>query len=534
MPTITLNKKDFESLVGRKLPLLQLKQNLAMLGTNLESIKENEITIEIFPNRPDMLSEEGLARALSSFINCKTGLKKYRIHKSNYKCIIEKKTEKVRPYVAYAVVKNIKFTEASLISIMQLQEKLHLTFGRNRKKLSIGIYDLDKIKFPLTYTTKPHSFKFTPLESTKSLTLSQILKQHEKGIEYSHLIKGFKEYPIWIDSDNLVLSMPPIINSDQTKVTKKTKNLFVDVTGLDKNAVEQALNIMICALSDRGGKIYEVKSKKQSYPNLTPKKLKLNLDHVNKILGLNLKENDIKKLLEKMGYDYKNKTVYIPAYRSDILHEIDVIEDIAIAYGYDNFKSKIPSLATIGSENSFEKLKTKIAEVLIGHGFIETSSYTLTSKEILDKMNINLNYIETENAKSKDYTILRPWLIPSLLEILYKNKHNEYPQKIFEINTVFKKEREVIRLACLITHEKTNFTEIKQIFDSLMQQLNLKYEMKEVKHNSFIEGRVGRISIKGKEIAYIGEIHPAVLTNFNLNLPVSAFEFNLTDLSKLL
>ncbi len=535
MPTITLNKKNFESLLGKKLSLQELKYNLAMLGTDLESIKENEIIIEIFPNRPDMLSEEGLARALSSFIGYKTGLKKYKVHESNFKIKIDnKKVSSVRPYASYAIIKNIKFTDASLISIMQLQEKLHLTFGRNRKKVSIGIYDLDKIKFPLTYTTKPHSFKFTPLEYTKSLTLSQILKKHPKGIEYASLIKNFKEYPIWIDSNNLVLSMPPIINSDQTKVTKKTKNLFIDTTGLDKNAVEQALNIMICALADHGGKIYQVKSNKEIYPNLTPKKLKLNLNYINKILGLNLNENNIKKLLEKMGYDYKNKYVYIPKYRSDILHEIDIIEDIAIAYDYNNFKSELPSLSTVGSENPFNNLKEKIAQILIGHKFLETSSYTLTSKKILNKMNISLNYIETENAKSQEHNILRPWLIPSLLQVLYENKHNEYPQKIFEINTVFKKDKEVTRLACLITHKKTNFTEIKQIFDSLMQQLNLKYEIKETKHNSFIEGRVGRISIKGKEVAYIGEIHPSVLTNFNLNLPVSAFELNLTDLFKLL
>lgn len=534
MPTITLNKKEFESLVGKKLPINELKEKLPMLGTSLESIKEDEITIEIFPNRPDMLSEEGLARSFSSFIGHKTGLRKYKINSSDYKCTIDKKTELVRPNVCCAVVKNIKFTDFSLISIMQLQEKLHLTFGRNRKKVSIGVYDLDKIKFPLTYTTKPHSFKFTPLESTSSMTLFQTLNQHPKGIDYAHLIKDFKEYPIWIDSNELVLSMPPVINSDQTKITKKTKNVFIDCTGLDQNAVELALNIIVCALADRSGEIYEVKCNNKTYPNLTPKKINLNINNINKILGLNLKENEIKPLLEKMGYDYKDRTALSPAYRSDILGETDLAEDIAIAYGYDNFREEIPNLSTLGSENPFNIIKEKLSQILIGHGFLETSSYSLTSKEILDKMNISLPYLEVENAKSLEFSVLRPWLIPSLLQILAENKHNDYPQKIFEINTIFNKDKELIRLACLIAHEKTNFTEIKQVLDSVFQHLNLQYEINETEHNSFIKGRIGRISVKGKEIAYIGEISPQVLTNFTLTTPVSAFELNLTDLFKLL
>jgi len=535
MPTITIDKKDLTNLLGKKILDETLKDRISMLGTDLEKVTNNEIEVEIFPNRPDMLSTEGFARALSSFIGIKKGLKEYKVNKSNYKSKKDSKVKKVRPFAVNAVVKQIKLDNATIKSLMQVQEKLHTSHGRNRKKVSIGVYDLNKIKFPLKYTTKPTNFKFTPLEFKKELPLKEILEKHPKGRDYSSILENFKEYPIWLDANNQVLALIPIINSEQTKVDEKTKDLFIDVTGIDLKACEQALNIVTTSLADRGGKIYEVKVDNISYPNLKPKKLKLNKSYIEKSLGLKLTEPKIKELLSRMGISYTNGSALIPAYRTDILSEIDLIEDIAIAYGYENFIPEIPDVSTIAKELEFEVFKNKICNILANLGLVETNTYNLTNKLTQTKlMNLkNLKLVEIANALNKDYNVLRAWMIPSLLEVLKNNKHYDYPQKIYEAGTIFNGEKEKVRLGVLLAGSKITFTDIKQILDVIFNSLDLNYEIKETGHDSFISGRVGRISCKGKEVAYIGEMNPSVLNNFTLETPVAALELNLTDLFSL-
>jgi phenylalanyl-tRNA synthetase beta chain len=283
-------------------------------------------------------------------------------------------------------------------------------------------------------------------------------------------------------------------------------------------------------------------NKKILTPDLKPEIMKLDINYVNKILGLNLKENDVKKYLERMGYSYANKKVLIPAYRADILHQIDLVEDIAIAYGFENFKEEIPNISTIAQENDFEKFKNKIANFLIGFNLFEVNTFNLTNKEDqTTNCNLNIDVIEIENPKTSEYNTLRYWIIPSLLHVLRNNKHNEYPQKIFEIGDTFKKNpqretnvEENSRLAVLLCHKKSDYTEIKQILDSLLTSLQLKCTIEETEHSSFIPGRVARISVNNKKIAYIGEIHPSVLLNFTIEMPVSAFELNLTELYKII
>src|SRR3989338_2091692 len=216
MPTVNLNKKEFEELVGKKLPLEELKDRISMLGTDLESIEGNEIIVEVFPNRPDMLSEQGFARAFSSFIGVKKGLRKYKVKKSNYKVLVDRSVKMVRPFTACAVVKNLKLDDEKIKSIIQIQEKLHISYGRNRKKVAIGVYPLEKIKFPIKYLAKrPEKIKFKPLEMSQVLNGKEILELHPTGKEYAHLLEKEKEYPIFIDSNENILSMPPIINSDE-------------------------------------------------------------------------------------------------------------------------------------------------------------------------------------------------------------------------------------------------------------------------------------------------------------------------------
>ncbi len=547
MPTITLNKKVFEKLVGKKLPLEKLKDRISYLGTDLESINEKEIVVEVFPDRPDMLSEQGFARAFSSFIGVKTGLRNYKVNKPKHSMIVDSSLKNIRPYTSCCIIKNIKFDNEKIKEVIQIQEKLHLTYGRHRKKVAIGIYPSEKIKFPIAFKAlKPQQIKFRPLEYPKELNGKEILEKHKSGKEYGHLLDKKPRYPIFIDANKQILSMPPIINSHETgKITEKTREVFIEVSGFDFEACKICLNIIATTLSDMGGKIYSMElrygRKKFVTPNLKPKSMKLDIKYINKILGLRLKERQIKKLLSRMGYDYKNKKVYLPAYRADILHQVDIIEDIAIAYGYENFKEEIPHIATIGQEDQFEIFKRKIAEIMVGFNLLETNTYHITNlKDHNKKMNFDSNVITLDNPTSSEYSILRAWVIPSLLKVLSTNTHNEYPQNIFEISRIFKLDnktetnvKETTRLAVIICEKNADFTKIKQVFDSLMRSLGLKYKIDSVNHPSFIPGRAARISIKEKKVAYVGEIHPEVLENFNLSMPVACFELNLSDLFEL-
>jgi len=538
MPTINLNKKEFEKLVGKKLPLDKLKDRISMLGTDLEDIKGNEIEVEVFPDRPDMLSEQGFARAFSSFIGVKKGLREYKVKKSGHKVIVDKSVS-MRPYTACAIVKNIKFDDEKIKQIMQIQEKLAITHGRNRKKSAYGLYPIKNVTFPIHYIAKdPKKIKFMPLGFDKEMTAIKVEQVHPKGKEYKHIAEGWNKYPFFIDNKNKVMCMLPYTNSEDTgKIDSKTKEVFIECTGVDLENVMVALNIFVTMLADMGGTIYSMEmdygNKKITTPNLIPKKMKIDIKYVNKILGLDLKEKDIKNYLERMGYDYNNKTVLIPAYRYDIMHQVDLIEDIAIAYGYENFKEEIPNVSTLGSEDEFEKFKRKVKDIIIGFGYLECNSYNLISEEILNEMEVKLKNIKVLNPVNVEYDTLRSWVIPSLMKILSENKHHEYPQKIFEVGNVFGKE-EFERIGLLSCHGNSNFTEVKQILDYLFNSLGLKYKLEDVEHKSFIKGRVGRVYCNNKKVGYVGDISPSVLDNFHLEVPVVGFEVNLSEVFKII
>ena len=541
MPTITIKRKELDKLLGKKYPASFLKDRISMLGTDLEKLDNEEIIVEVFPNRPDMLSAQGLARALKSFISLEKGLKEYKVKDSKEHVYVEKSVKDIRPYTACAVVKGIHFDDEKIREIIQIQEKLHVTYGRNRRKVAIGIYPYEKIKPPIYFRAlPPEKIKFRPLEADREMTALEILQYHPTGREYAHLLEGKKKFPIFVDSQGKILSMPPIINSHDTgKVTEQTRDVFIECSGFDFEVLKKCLNIIVTSLADMQGEIYAMTlhygNKTYRTPDLKPEKMKINRNYINKILGLNLNEKQLKDCLERMGYAYKNGTVLIPAYRTDILHQIDLAEDVAIAYGYENFKPELPEIATIASDDVMYNFERKIAEILIGLGLQEVSTYHLVSENTNEKMNLNQQLVKLENSKSEEHCCLRSWLVPNLLSVLEVNKTNDYPQNIFEIGTVFKKDlTEIRRLAAVTCHSKANFTEIKQIFESLLRSLDLSYEIRETEHGSFIPGRVGRISVKGKDVAYIGEIHPAVLENYSLEMPVAAFELNLTEIFKLL
>ena len=539
MANIKFSKKLFEKEIGKLNDEMQMR--IAMFGTPVESVTDTEIEIEVFPNRPDLLSYQGFKKSFLAFLGKKTGLREYKVKKpeKDYKVIIDPSVKDVRPYTVCAIVKELILDENKIKELIDVQEKLHNTIGRRRKKVAIGIYPLDKIKLPITFKAmEPDKIKFIPLESSKEMSGLQILQRHPIGKEYAHLLAGKVKFPIFVDADNNVLSMPPIINSELTgRVVATTKDVFVECSGTDLNALNKCLNILVTTMDEMGGKIYqmELSGLKLITPDLTSEKMKISLVNTNKLLGLNLSEKELGQCLEKMGHNYKDGFAEIASWRNDILHEVDLIEDVAIAYGYENFIEDFPEIATVGKEDFKEIIKRKISEIFVGLNMLEVSNYHLTKRDDqFLKMGINekneKEFIEVEGSKT-DYTILRKDLSHYLLKNFSENIDSEYPQFIFEMGRTFNLIDEKIvegeNLACAVT--PGNFTQIKQTLEYFFRMINLEVKFKEPLQSPvhFIEGRVGEIILDEKVIGYIGEIHPRILRNWKIKMPVALFEINL-------
>ncbi|MDI6798376.1 MAG: phenylalanine--tRNA ligase subunit beta [Candidatus Aenigmarchaeota archaeon] len=550
MPSIEVSYKDLCSLIGKKISLEELRDAVLYAKGEIERISKDLIKIDIKDsNRPDLWSAEGIAREISGRIK-KAGLPRYEVKKSKVLVEVDKRVSKIRPLTVCAVVRRLKINKAVLSQIIQLQEKVCNTFGRNRREVALGVYDLSKIKPPIRYTTvKPDGIKFVPLDFKERLTPREVLEKHPKGKEFGHLLKGFPEYPMFIDSANEVLSIPPIINSEYSgKVTEKTKEVFIECSGFNFKFLIPALNVMACALADRKGRIESVKvvypDKVIFTPDLKPKKTFVEIDYVNRISGLRLSGKEICDLLEKARYEAKLKgrriQLLYPAYRQDIMHARDIVEDAIISYGYNKIKPLAPRLPTIGGSSKIEVFSNSVAEVMIGLGLQEIISYNLTNKEnLFKKMNLREeDVVEIENPVSANWDVLRSWLLPSVIEFLSNNKHVDYPQKVFEIGdavvvdeTRETKTRDERKLACVIADNKASYESISSLLDSLLTNLGVKYKLKAVEHPSFIPGRTAEVIVNNREIGIIGEIHPSVIDNWKLEVPLAGFEIDVELLS---
>jgi phenylalanyl-tRNA synthetase beta chain len=550
MPVITLYKDRFSKFVGRSLTVEDMVKWLPWIGSDIEEEGTDYVKIEFNPNRVDFSSYAGVARAFQGLMGWKTGLPKYMVHKSNIILKIDESVQKVRPYMLSAVVRNIKLDEDAVREIMEMQEDLHWGVGRDRKKASIGVHNMDNVKPPFTYlATDPDKVKFVPLAKTEEMTLREILEEHEKGVAYKHLVDWSPKYPLLIDEDKNVLSMPPIINGELTRVNAETRNFFLDVTGPDFKAVKQSLNVLVTALADMGGTIESVQVKYPDKtivsPDLTPQKMKLRRSYANELLGLRLSESKIVECLKKCRLNAikaKDGTidVEIPAYRIDVLHEVDLIEEVAIGYGYYRLKPTKPKTVTTGSLHRATRLANIVRQIMIGLGFTEAMNFILTNKDIqFTRMRRKTEKtIKIANPTSSEYNIARTSILPSLMKNLMDNKHESFPQRIFEVSDIINinmkteccSERH-LHVAAVSAHSTANFTEIKSTVEALLANLGLsRWKIKPTSNSSFIEGRVAIIQLRKKNIGLLGEIHPEVLNNFELENPVCGFEMNLEHL----
>lgn len=542
MPVVQLYLNRIQKLVGKKSNKEKILSKIPFLGLDIEEQTKEYLRVEYSPNRPDYATDFGIALGLQGLLGIKKGIPKLFIKKGNYSLKVDSSVQKIRPYITSIVAKNGVIDDETLLQLISLQEDLHFGIGRRRKKTSIGIHDLDKIVFPIKYTTVTKNHKFIPLDSSNESSIAEILEKTEVGKQYGSILNNSSNNPIIFDAAGNTISFPPIINSDLTKVSTKTKNLLIEVTATEKNAAEDTLAVMATTLQAAGFDLYSVKisGAKNSTPLLKPRKIILSSELVNNILGLKLSSSIIANSLRKCRIDAiaKKNTILciIPRFRFDIFGPMDLVEEVGLGYGIENLKPSLPISNSVGQKNQITKVLDSLSMIMIGLGYTEALNSSLVSDKIqyeLTNRN-NLDAIQVIESKSLEHTILRDAIIPGLLENLAKNVHEQYPQKLFEIGTVFFKSnpiQEYTHLAGICAHKDTNFSEIKSILQSSLKiGFNIESETKTSSHPIFSDGRMANILVNNKIVGVLGEIDSKIVDNFKIRVPVTAFEIQLSGL----
>ncbi|MDO9033885.1 MAG: phenylalanine--tRNA ligase subunit beta [Methanoregula sp.] len=533
MAVITLPYKYLERLT--RTDKKTILDKVAFIGSDVERIEEDHADVEFFPDRPDLFSPEGVARAMRGYLGIETGLSVYPVKPSGISFTVDPALANIRPVLGAAVIRGVSFDDESIQSIMSLQESLHWAVGRGRSKVAIGIHDLDTVKPPFHYIASTKSRKFIPLDYTESMTMDEMLLKHPKGRDYAKIVKDFPLFPLIVDKDDHVLSFPPIINGERTRVTLDTKNILLDTTGTDKRAVGVAVNIICTAMAEAGATIESVEIGGVQTPTLAPVERTVSVQECSRLLGIELTAVTMAGLLRKMrfgaepaGADKLN--VQVPCYRADIMHDWDLFEDVAIAYGYDRIIAAPPATFTVGKPHPVQVNAALAREAFCGLGYLEVMPFTLTNEDVLYKKmqrDEKNGVLHVMHPISIENTVVRTELLPLLLEFLTLNRHRELPQRLFTVGDVVDSCLTYQQAAGVSTHPDADFSEAYASADAMLHELSIDYTVKESADAAFIDGRRGDIIVAGKKIGVFGEIHPAVLNAFELEHSVAAFEFDL-------
>ncbi|HZB65263.1 MAG TPA: phenylalanine--tRNA ligase subunit beta [Nitrososphaeraceae archaeon] len=552
MPVVNILKTRIKSVFPNK-NIEKILVKLPFLGLDIEGIDTEKIRVEYNPNRPDFSSDTGIFRSLKGLLNDAVGLPLFRYSSDKlYQITIDPQVKKIRPILLFFVAKNKKINNFILNQLISMQEDLHNGIARGRKKAAIGIHDLNAIEFPLIYNTRAAHTSFIPLDQTQPFKFKEILSDLEVGKKYSSLLKNMHQYPTIADRNNQILAFPPIINSNNTKINDKSNNLLIEITGTNLETCKSILGILAYYLYDEGyeifsGIIHDDKSTFSSLRLLKDNAISVDTNIIKRYLGLNLSTKEIIQILNRCRIDVSitnNKKIkcFVPPYRNDIINSIDIVEEVAIGYGINNIKSSIPSfLISPGVRNEYFKKIDELKETLTGLGFLEMVNFTLLDQTISSIFNYDnkelLEKIKVNESKSKEHEFLRTNILSSLINNLSYNVHEEYPQKVFEIGKTFSFKNKIVEqwnLGVLIASNKSNYTEAKSIAQSIFQ-INFGKQIitrRNDNNNLFLKGRCAEILYESKTIGFIGEVNPDLITKFNLHIPLSAFELNLSPLLK--
>lgn len=535
MPVITLPYGYLERLVGLSRDVIV--DRLPMLGSDIERREEDHVDVEFFANRPDLFSTEGAARALRGFLGVEEGPPRYSATPSGIAFSVDPGLAGIRPFLGSAVVRGLALDEESIVSLMGLQEALHWAVGRGRRKVAIGLHDLARVRPPFRYVAAPRDRGFVPLDFEEEMSMERMLEEHPKGRAYAHLVADAPRFPLIVDADDAVLSFPPIINGELTRVSTATTDVLLDCTGTDRRAVETATTILCTALAEAGGRLETVEIDGVTWPSLASAFREVSVGECNRLLGLELDGPTLAALLRRMRFGAEpvrpdRVRVEVPCYRADIMHDWDVFEDVAIAHGYDRFPAVPSRTATIAEELPAARLKRDVREILCGLGYLETMPFVLTSPAVLYARMRRQRPPETLpvlHPISEEQSVARTSLMPLLMELLEYNRFRELPQRLFAVGETLRGYRTGLGAAAVSCHGAADFSEAYAVADALCRELGIAYAAVESNDPALIDGRRGAIVVDGNPVGVFGEVHPGVLGAFGLDHPVAAVELDLSS-----
>ncbi|NUB89929.1 phenylalanine--tRNA ligase subunit beta [Haloterrigena sp. SYSU A558-1] len=570
MPTVDIDPDELRDLTGREEKSDdELKDDLFGLGLEFEGRTEDgEFELEFAPDRLDRLSVEGVARSMRYHYGDSRGVHVPSTNSADWTIEVDESVPDERPYVTGAVIRDVDLDEEALESLIQLQEKLHATMGRKRAKGAIGIHDLTMLKGrsatdesapTIEYVgLEPDEDTFVPLDSDREMTPAEVLEDHQTGQTYADLVSEYERYPAIYDDLGL-FSFPPVINGRRTEVSTDSRDLFVEMTGTDQWTIDKMLNIVCYALAARGATLEDVEveypDREIVRPDLSTKTKTVAHDRIETILGIGLDPEEVIDLAERSGLEAEREEnddgdlvyeVTVPPYRVDVLHPLDVIDDLGRAYGFNDLEPTYPDVGTVGGRHERSRLERAARTQLVGLGFEDLLNFHMINEaENYERMDIEPGSdaygagepATIKEAYSEDYTMLRTWTMPSLLMVLERNTHRSYPQHLSEIGfTARVDERENTGVgenrhvgAVLASHE-AGYEDAKARLQALAENFDVDLETPPTDHPTFIPGRTAAVVIDGEEVGVIGEVHPKVLVEHDLEVPVAAFEFDLEAL----
>ncbi|RQG95130.1 phenylalanine--tRNA ligase subunit beta [Natrarchaeobius chitinivorans] len=576
MPTVDIDPDELRELTGREEKSDdELKDDLFGLGLEYEGQTEDgAFELEFAPDRLDRLSVEGVARSMRYQYGDARGIHVPSPNSPEWTIVVDDSVPEERPYVTGAVIRDVDLDEESLESLIQLQEKLHATMGRKRAKGAIGIHDLTMLKGSaategnptIEYVgVEPDGDRFVPLDSDAEMTPAEVLEDHQTGQTYADLVSEYERYPAIYDDLGL-FSFPPVINGRRTEVSTDSRDLFVEMTGTDQWTIDKMLNIVCYALAARGATLEEVRveypngesgGRELVRPDLSTKTKSVSHDRIETILGIDLDPDEVIDLAERSGLEAEKReggadgddlvyVVTIPPYRVDVLHPLDVIDDLGRAYGFNDLEPKYPDVGTVGGRHERSRLEDSVRTQLVGLGFEDLLNFHMISEaENFDRLEIAPDdevYGAGEppaikGPYSEDYTMLRTWVTPSLLMVLERNTHRAYPQNLAEIgftaavddseNTGVAERR---RVGAVLASHEAGYEDAKARLQALCRRFDVDLETPPTDHPTFISGRTASVMIDGEAVGVIGEVHPKVLVEHDLEVPVAGFEFDLEAL----
>ena len=579
MPTITLSHSLLRSIQeenGATYDPEDWLERLSQIGCVVEGSDEESIEIEVFPDRTDLLSHETMARAARAFLDGESQEPTIATKDSGISLEVDSSLESVRPIIMAAIVKGVNNGDTEeekdqfIQSLMDHQEKLHLSLGRKRKFSSIGVHDLSTLSPPFRVITVPETHSFIPLAMDEKMSIQTILNEHPKGVEYAHLMENLDSFPVILDSNDDILSFPPIINGAHTTVSESTTDFFIDVTGWDERAVETCLLLVCLALSERGGSIEQVKvtgfdGQIRMTPNMESKEHRVSDRLINRILGLTFESQDIASAIQRMGGNLvssravtngvnkaerwadlevgeKEHVIAMPRWRTDIMHPVDIVEDIAIGYGYENMPNILSSVHLDAIPLPSAHLHRRVRESLRSLNLQETQSLTLSNERVqFDKTRWKSLATVTElaNPITIDHTMMRQRILPSLLQLLAANRHHELPQRVYEIGTVVLDSNNATRAAWACAEVGGGFSAAKGFAQAFLRDIganldDVVWESTNLNEGPWLSGRGAKVFVLGEEIGQIGEIDPAVASEFGLRVPIQAGDFDIDALGRLI